>query len=62
MNGSARAWHLTLTSFSLLQGLFQKDANERLTIPEIKQHPWFKANLPEEMSVSLLACSAQRFS
>lgn len=36
----------------LIRGLFQKDPNERLSIPEIKKHPWFKSHLPEEMSVS----------
>lgn len=38
----------------LIRGLFHKDPNERLSIVEIKTHPWFTANLPEEMSVRIV--------
>jgi serine/threonine protein kinase len=43
---------LTRECRDLIRGLFQKDPNERLTIAEIKKHPWFKSHLPEELSVS----------
>jgi serine/threonine protein kinase len=43
---------LTRECRDLIRGLFQKDPNERLTVAEIKKHPWFKSHLPEELSVS----------
>ncbi len=46
----------------LIRGLFHKDPDQRLSIAEIKKHPWFTANLPEEMSVSTSFLSVWRFS
>lgn len=46
---------LTRECRDLIRGIFQKDPNERLTIAEIKKHPWFKSHLPEELSVSCAA-------
>lgn len=45
----------------LIRGLFHKDPDQRLSIAEIKKHPWFTANLPEEMSVSTSFLSVWRF-
>lgn len=42
---------LTRECRDLLRGIFQKDPSERLTVAEIKKHPWFKSHLPEELSV-----------
>ncbi|GJM91497.1 hypothetical protein PR202_ga07873 [Eleusine coracana subsp. coracana] len=34
----------------LLSQIFVADPSKRITIPEIKQHPWFLKNLPREIS------------
>nr|CAB3500125.1 unnamed protein product [Digitaria exilis] len=34
----------------LLSQIFVSDPSKRITIPEIKQHPWFLKNLPKEIS------------
>lgn len=33
----------------LLRGMLQPDARKRLTIDQVKSHPWFTVNLPEEV-------------
>ncbi|CAN4127724.1 unnamed protein product [Withania somnifera] len=34
---------------NLLSGIFVADPSKRITIPEIKKHPWFLKNLPKEL-------------
>ncbi|XP_059276873.1 serine/threonine-protein kinase SAPK3-like [Lycium ferocissimum] len=41
----------------LLSGIFVANPSKRITIPEIKEHPWFLKNLPKE----LMDCENSRF-
>lgn len=34
----------------ILQRIFVADPTQRITIPEIVQHPWFVKNLPEDLA------------
>jgi serine/threonine protein kinase len=39
----------------LVRRLFAKKADDRISIAQIKRHPWFLQNLPDELSVSQFA-------
>jgi serine/threonine protein kinase len=36
----------------LITRIFVPDPNQRITLQEIKQHPWFLMKLPKELQVS----------
>ncbi|KAL4457289.1 hypothetical protein ABPG75_012154 [Micractinium tetrahymenae] len=36
------------TGVDLIQGIFVKEPEQRITLSEIQQHPWFLVNLPRE--------------
>ena len=38
----------------LVRRLFAKRADDRISIAQIKRHPWFLQNLPEELSVRVI--------
>jgi len=37
---------LTATSKELIKQMLQRNPLKRITLPEIKNHPWYTANLP----------------
>jgi len=39
----------------LLARIFVANPAQRITLPEVKQHPWFLRNLPAELAVSSAA-------
>lgn len=42
----------------LLARIFVANPAERITLSQIKQHPWFLKNLPIELAVSPAVCGA----
>lgn len=44
----------------LLARIFVANPAERITLSQIKQHPWFLKNLPIELAVSLVVCGHHR--
>ncbi len=48
----------------LIKRVFVADPNKRITLEDIKRHPWFQRNLPRELQVRAMvtcpaACSSQ---
>lgn len=42
---------ITPECHDLLARIFVANPQQRITIPEIRQHPWFLRNLPAELAV-----------
>ena len=40
----------------LIKAMLQRDPQQRITIPQIKESPWFQTNLSRELAVRLPAC------
>ena len=43
--------HLSPNARDLIPGMLVVDPMRRMTIPEIRQHPWFQARLPRYLAV-----------
>lgn len=46
--------HLSRECLDIISRIFVANPGERITIAQIKQHPWFLRNLPDELRVRLL--------
>ncbi len=42
---------LSRECLDLLGRIFQADPTKRMTLDQLRQHPWFVENLPEELQV-----------
>jgi serine/threonine-protein kinase SRK2 len=45
----------------LLSRIFVANPAERITLAQIKQHPWFLKNLPIELAVSTIPCTHSEY-
>lgn len=43
--------HLSKECLDLMSRIFVANPQQRISIAQIKQHPWFLKNLPEELKV-----------
>jgi serine/threonine-protein kinase SRK2 len=50
--------HLSKECLDLISRIFMANPGQRIKISEIKSHPWFLKNLPEELKVQLLALTS----
>ena len=45
--------HLSRECLELISRIFVANPAQRMSIAQIKQHPWFLRNLPEELKVGV---------
>lgn len=50
---------ISLECQDLIARIFVANPVQRITLPQIKQHPWFLRNLPAELAVSQRAAAAR---
>lgn len=53
-----QALHISIECQDLLARIFVANPLQRITMTDIRRHPWFLKNLPAELAVSCCAVSA----